>query len=265
MLPNPGSYRAQQNGTVIIRMEETGSLMAYIPYLLLNCAEVANYANVHNLTIGAKDGNPQTKNIATLKAVFPNWDELNLEDIAMPAEGEEIPQFDLADCFHDESYTPEGATEPLIQFKAKWFNQVGGGRKAPMTADERKVAVTKWKSKFKALSSAKPAAATTKTVAAPAAKTVAPTKAAVAGPPGRKTAGGQARTSTEEEVWNAVLEAKPEDVSEDILGEAYYTAMDEVKPNSKGKLTPVEWGQLAEKLEQGLAGYIETATAAEAE
>ena len=72
MLPNPGSYRAQQNGVVLVRQEESGSLMAYVPYLLLNCTEVANFSAVHSITLGAKDGTPQGKNIATLKKVFPN-------------------------------------------------------------------------------------------------------------------------------------------------------------------------------------------------
>ena len=243
--------------------------MAYVPYVLLNCTEVANYANNHSLTLGAKDGTPQTKNIATLKAIFPNWDADNLEDINMPAEGDEIPQFDLADCYHDDSYTPEGATEPLIQFRAKWLNQVGGVRKVAMTADERKAAVTKWKSKFKALSTStktagKPASAVAEPKASAPAKPAPAAKAAVAGPPGRRTVAGQARTSTQEEVWSAVMDAKPEDVTEDILGEAYYAAMDEVKPNSNGDLTSVQWGQLAEKLEADLAGYIEKAAAAAA-
>lgn len=252
MLPNPGSYRAQQNGVVIVRQEESGSLMAYIPYLLLNCNEVANYAGVHSLTLGAKDGTAQTKNIATLRAVFPTWDAENLEDIPMPTEGD-IPQFDLADCYVDDSYTPEGATDPLLQFKAKWFNQVGGGRKAPMTSDERKAAVTKWKSKFKALSSTtKPAAKATETKtepkAAAAAKPAPAAKPAVAGPPGRKTVGGQARTSTQDEVWNGLVAAKP-DTSEDELGELYYSTLDEIAgEGNNGDLTPVQWGAVADKL-----------------
>ena len=88
MLPNPGTYRAKQNGTVIVRQEESGSLLAYIPYMLLNCQEVANYSNTHQLTLGAKDGTPQTKNIQTLKTIFPDWDMENLADIEMPGEGE---------------------------------------------------------------------------------------------------------------------------------------------------------------------------------
>ena len=151
-LPEPGSYRAQQNGTIIIRQEESGSLMAYIPYSLIGVAFMGN----HRLCLGTKDGSPMNKNILTLKTVFPNWDFESLADIEMPAEGEEAPQFDLADCYHDDSYTPEGATEPLIKFEAKWFNVVGGGRKQAMSQDERKAALTRWKSKLKAVASAAP-------------------------------------------------------------------------------------------------------------
>lgn len=256
MLPNPGTYRARQNGVVIVRQEESGSLMAYIPYLLLNCQEVANYYSVHGLTLGAKDGTPQSKNISTLKSVFPMWDMDTLEDIPMPEEGAEVPQFDLADCFHDDSYTPEGAEAPLVQFKAKWFNPVGGGRKASMTAEERKAALAKWKAKFKALgaTSAKPAAAATTTKAAVAQPAKPAAKAAASGPPGRKSTAAVARTSTQEEVWQALSDqndASDDKLSEEDLGQKYYDALDAVVPDSSqdpSVLTPTNWGAIANNL-----------------
>jgi hypothetical protein len=249
-IPEPGSYRAQQNGTVIIRQEESGSLMAYIPYALVGAA--VNYAGVHNLTLGAKDGTPQTKNITSLKAVFPNWDADNLADIELPnEEGAEVPQFDLADCYHDDSYQPEGADSPIIQFRAKWFNPIGGGKKQPMTAEERKAALTRWKSKFKALGASKPAAAAPAKETKAAAPAPAPAKkAAVSGPPGRKSTAAQARTATQDEVWNGLVAANP-DAGEDDLATKYYEACDAVVEGSSadpGVLTIQNWGAIADKL-----------------
>ena len=244
-LPEPGSYRAQQNGTVIIRQEETGSLMAYIPYSLVGVA----FMGIHNLTLGAKDGTPQQKNIAAMKTVFANWDFGNLADIEMPAEGEEIPQFDLADCYHDDSYTPEGAESPTIQFRAKWFNVIGGGRKQAMTADERKSALTRWKSKLKAVSSAPAKAAPAKS--APPSKSP-PAKAASSGPPSRKNTGAQARTSTQEEVWNGLVKARGEDADQDALAKEYYDACDSVEDGSSADPSLLDsiqkWGKVADAL-----------------
>ena len=257
-LPEPGSYRAQQNGTIIVRQEESGSLMAYIPYSLIGAA----FMGVHNLTLGAKDGTPQTKNINALKQVFPNWDFENLADIEMPAEGEEAPQFDLADCYHDDSYTPEGASEPTVQFKAKWFNVIGGGRKQAMSQDERKAALTRWKSKLKAVASAAPTVKKAPAKAAPAEEeepelptakpAPAPKKAAASGPPSRKSTGATARTSSQEEVWNGLVKARGEDADQDGLAAEYYDACDKVVEGSSADPslldTPAKWGKVADAL-----------------
>jgi hypothetical protein len=249
-LPSPGSYTAKQNGKVIIISEESGAMMAYIPYALLTVAFNGN----HKLCLAKKDGTPMNKNIQTLKAVFPNWEHEELADIEMPAEGEEVPQFELADCFHDDSYTPEGANEPLIKFEAKWFNVAGGSRKQPMSEVERKAAKTKWGSKFKALlaapASPSKAAAATPAKAAPA-KSAAPAKAAVSGPPGRNAVDGQARTASQEEVWEALVAAN-EDKSAGEKAQLYYDACDSVVEGSSADPSlidsPAKWGKVAEAL-----------------
>lgn len=242
MLPSPGTYRAKQNGIVIVRKEETGSIMAYIPYVLTNCQESPNFSEVHNLTLCAKDGTLQQRSINYMRQVFQNWDGENLADIEMPAEGEEIPTFDLADCFHDDSYTPEGASEPLLQFKAKWFNPPGGGRKQSMTEAERKSAIVGWKAKYKAMTavSGKPATVTKPATAQPAAA-----KPAVKGPPGRKPAAAT-RTSDANTVFEAICTANPEN-DDAANGQAYYDACDAVVEGSSedpSKLTPENWGQI---------------------
>ncbi len=249
-LPNPGSYTARQNGKVMIVQEESGSLMAYIPYALM----AVSFSGTHTLCLVKKDGDPMGKNIQTLKAVFPNWDHENLADIEMPDQGDDIPQFELADCWHDDSYTPEGAESPVVKFVAKWLNTVGGLRKVSMTDDERKACKAKFGAKFKALLSApktqaKAAAPAKAAPAAPAAK------AKVSGPPGRKSTGAMARTSTAEEVW-ANLEKWNADqdttLSEDDLASKYYDACDAVEAGSSADPalldTPTKWGKVADEL-----------------
>jgi hypothetical protein len=248
-LPNPGSYTARQNGKVLIVQETSGSLMAYIPYALTSMA----FTGTHSICLVTKVGEPMTKNLQTLKAVFPAWEHEAMADIEMPAEGEEIPQFELADCYHDDTYIPEGADAPVIKFQAKWFNVAGGMRKAAMTDDERKAARAKWGAKFKALLSKPATTAVAKTTTAPAAKAPAG-KPAVSGPPGRKATAAMARTSTQEEVWTAFETANgaaDEPLSEDDLAAKYYDACDSVVEGSSADpalLKPAQWGQVAEAL-----------------
>lgn len=250
MLPSPGSYRAQQHGRVIVKMESTGSLMAYIPFLLINCSEVVNFSEEYALCLAAKDGTPQQRNIDTMKKLFPSWDWENMADVEMPEEGVEIPKFDLADCFHDDSYTPDGADSPLIQFKAKWLNIPGesGKRRTPMTDVERKAAVSKYKAKFKALGATASKTTTATKPAATAAKTAAPAKAASGGPPGRKAAASE-RASTQEAAWEKIQELNPEEGDQ---ADAYYKAIDAVLEGGSEdpeKLTPEQWGQVMTNLE----------------
>lgn len=226
--------------------------MAYVPYALIGAA--VHFTGVHSLCLGSKDGTAQKKNIQTLKTIFPSWEQDELADIELPAEGEAIPQFELADCYHDDSYTPEGAEAPVVKFQPKWLNPIGGGmKKQPMTEAERKAAKTKWTSKFKALLATAPAspakAATAPAKSAPA--KAAPAKAAVGGPPGRKSTGAMARTSSQEEVWEALVAAN-EDKSDDEKAQLYYDACDSVVEGSSADPalidTPAKWGKVAEAL-----------------
>lgn len=245
-LPNPGTYNARRTAAIVVREEESGSLMAYIPYALVG-SDVAFSGN-HSQCLGAKDGTIQTKSIATLRKIFPSWDGLDpfgLEEIPLPENDE--AEFELGDCFHDE-YTPKETDEnpnpeAITTFKVQWLNPLGGGlpSKVPMTPEERKKALTKWGGKFKAVSGGAPAkpAAKTSTPSAPPARGKVPT------PPSRKTT--TARKSSQEEVWTAYAKAN-KDGDQDALAKAYYDAQDEVQPGANGELTPEQWGQVAEKL-----------------
>src|ERR1035437_9200263 len=120
ILPNPGTYNAKHNGPIVVIEEESGSLMAYIPYRLLS--EGVSFSDTHSVCLVSRDGNPQKNNFMTLKKCFPDWDATNpfgLQDIEV-VEGDEI-EFELADCFHD-TYTPRATDEnpepsPVQTFK----------------------------------------------------------------------------------------------------------------------------------------------------
>jgi len=258
-LPSPGTYLARRNGNMVIEQSASGALLLWIPVVL--CSSDHAWTGKHMICIGAKDGTLQRKAVENLKKVFPSWDGMNpfeLEEIPLQeaAEGEApAAEFELADCYHDDSYTPPDATEPVIQFKAQWLNPIGGTQNMPepTSAEDRKAILAKWGSKFKASSntSARPAAAPVAS-AKPAIKTPTPVaaKAAVGGPPGRGKPATTAasRSSSQEEVWDALTKANP-DSDETELGNRYYAAQDEVKPDANGDLTPQEWGLVATALD----------------
>ncbi len=241
-IPNPGTYPAQTAGAMVVYETENGALCVAIPVKITGGTEVA-WQGKHTVTLGKSDGTVQTKSIATLKKVF-GWDGVNpfeLEDLDTTA-----MEFEIVG--EHQAYTPAGETEEVMTFKIQWLNPVGGSTNMPEKID-RKAALTKWGSKFKALSGtvAKPAAAKP---AAPAAKSP-PAKPAVSGPPGRKATAAMARTSTQEEVWNGLVAAN-EGADEADLGQKYYDACDEVEAGSSADPslldTPAKWGQVADKL-----------------
>ena len=256
-LPNPGTYQAARNSMMVIEAKETGSLLCWIPYRLTN-SEV-NYSGKHCLTIGQKDGTLSERNINTLKKIFPDWDGQDLfalEEIPLP-EDQNQPEFELADCYHDNSYTPAGASEPVIQLKAQWLNPLGGTQNMPARMDEadRKKVLTAWGGKLRAASGAKSAAKATassqKAQPAAPAKPSAPARPAAGGPPSRKgspPAGGQARTATQEEVWDALVASKGEGADTDEMSAEYWAAADKVAPGSNGELNPAQWGKVMTEL-----------------
>lgn len=261
-LPNPGTYTARRSGMMVVEAKESGSLLLWIPYTLLN-SEV-NYAGKHCLTIGQKDGTLSERNIATLRKIWPDWDGQDLfalEEIPLP-DDPQAPEFELADCYHDNSYTPPGADEPVIQLKAAWLNPIGGTQNMPARMDdaERKKVLTQWGGKLRAASggtksAGKPAAASQKPATAstkPAPASAPPSRPAAGGPPSRRGspgAGGTARTATQEEVWDALVAANGgAEANTDELSGTYWAAADEIAPGKNGELSPAEWGKVMTKL-----------------
>ena len=242
---------------MVLEESSEGALLLWIPYAL--CAANVTHIDRHMLVLGKKDGTLSDKAVKTLRRIFPEWDGVDpfaLEEIPLREDGE--PEFELADCYHDDSYIPQGKTDPVIQFRAEWLNPIGGSQNIPsrLGEDDRKKLLTKWGSKFKALSGGKSATAATakpaaKAAATPAAKPAPPAvKPASAGPPSRRgspAVGGQSRTATAEEAWEALAKATP-DMADDEREQKFFEAQDEVREGADGNFTPAEWGQIMDKL-----------------
>ena len=154
-LPDPGTYKARLNGKMVVEQTKKGALLVWIPYRL--CDLEVPYSGKHMLVVGLKDGTLNQKAIEALKEAF-SWDGsdiFDLEQIEVP-EGD-IAQFVLADCEHDDSYTPDGEDDPVIQFKAKWFNPLSGASRMPkpLEEEERQKVHKRWANKLKAISGSK--------------------------------------------------------------------------------------------------------------
>jgi hypothetical protein len=248
---------------MVVEESSEGALLVWVPYTL--CAPGIEHIGKHMVVLGKKDGTLNQNAHNALRKVFPSWDGQDpfaLEELSLQeqVEGQELqPEFELADCYHDDSYIPTGSDQPIIQFKATWFNPIGGTQNMPAALDDtgKKKVRSKWLGKFKATAGsttaqpAKPAAAAQPAKPAATKPAAAKPAAKAGGPPSRGAGspgvGGTVRTSTAEEVWNA-LTAANQGADENDLGTRYYGAQDELFPGRNGDLNPAEWGQVADKL-----------------
>jgi hypothetical protein len=249
-LPAEGTYQARRSGKIIIEETKDEAILAAIPYSL--CGTAA-FSDVHRVCIVKKDGTVMAKNVDALKKVF-GWDGLNffdLENIDVP-EGN-APEFELADCVHEE-FIPKATDEnpdpqAIMRFKASWFNPLGGRNLAPMADDDRTRLAKKFASKLRALSGA---GAKSKTTEEPPAEDPPPKEEETESdepPPRRsKTTSAMARTSTQQEVWNALEKKhKPKDKKK-FAQDVMWKKVDELF-GEKDPLTPQEWGKVADALE----------------
>lgn len=235
-IPNPGTYPAQTAGTMVVYETENGALCVAIPVKITGGTEVA-WQGKHTVTLAKSDGTLQKKSIDTMKKVF-GWDGVNPFDL----EDLDTAEMNFEIVGEHSAFTPAGETEEVITFKIQWLNPVGGSTNMPEKID-RKTALAKWGSKFKAISGG---TATAKPAVKPAA---APAKPVVAGPPGRGKAEAkkEVRTSTGEDVWAKLVEGNPKE-DESVLGEKYYAAQYKVAPDANGELTPEQWGEVLTEL-----------------
>lgn len=254
ILPAPGNYRAKLNGQIRIGDPEDNNnfLKVFVPYTLLN-SEVA-YSGVHEGLFASADGTLYQRSIDDFRKVF-NWTTPNPFDL-QDVEGEF--EFELNNCAVNSGKKEDEAGNPIMYFNSGFLNPIGaGGGRMPEVLDEdkQKSVLAKYLSKFKAVG---PKAATSKPVVKPAAKPTtpelpakssAPARSAAPTPPSRKTAGGQPRTLTADEVWT-LLKAKFDNMADDaLMAEVnWWDTLAEVTGDANTDPTPAQWGEIATKL-----------------
>lgn len=251
-LPAEGTYLARRNSKIVIEETKDGAIMAAIPYSLCGGAAFSDIHRVCIFTTEKKDNAAMAKNIDSLKKVF-GWDGLNyfdLELIEIP-EGNE-PEFELADCKH-EDYMPPGASEAIQQFRPSWFNPLGGRNLTPLDDSARKRLIAKHASKLRALSGAGGAAKKAEPKQDELPQEENRNEEGDENPPPRRSnrpAAATARSSTQQEVWNALEKKhKPKDkaAKEKLAQSTMWAKVDELF-GEKDPLSPQDWGQVAEAL-----------------
>lgn len=262
-LPAPGTYPGcRKNGMMRVDETDKGAITVHIPVILPETSPV-RWNGKHTMTLVKQDETLQTRRIDELKSIF-GWDGLSffaLEELDPNNEAE----FELV--IEHKLWTPATTeTDPNPEERTivdvKWMNPPGGSTRMPEPLNDvdRKRLASKFANKLKAHSGGKPAskpAATAKpasVAAKPAAQTkgaVLPARGASALPSRSNATTAMARTSSQEEIWQALTESRGVGDDADAakaLGQEFYDKQDELYPGKGGALSPSEWGAVADAM-----------------
>jgi hypothetical protein len=258
--PAPGEYPGSKMTGKMVVSENKGWTIVNVPFALPDNAPV-RWSGVFKAFVVDQNGELNQRNIANLRALFPEWngmDLFGLEDIDPDAWNEAHPDGAIITGDYND-YEKDGKT--IEGYQIVFLNPSTGGvgmmpNKIEGTA--RKALQTKLNSKLKAIA----ASTAPGTVAKPAAKPAATpevkqsTLPAKTGMPARKvgsSTSATARTCTADEILGALEKANP-DVAQDDLATRIYDKLDELFPDRAPSqpetvYTPAEWGQVATALE----------------
>jgi hypothetical protein len=244
-------YQARLTGQIIISPEESGSVMVYIPYALVNTD--FSYSGIHSVCIVQKDGTPSSSAVENLAKIFKLHDVdefMALQDIEPNTTG--TPDFELADWYED-------TYKDVTSVKPRWINSLGGGfRKNPLDAKGQKQLVAKFGSKFKAILVQVDHSGTAEPEGEdkPAEEKQEELPARGKGPPPMKKGSGKpARKSDQDTVWNAYEGAHPvpkgkkpaQHVEE--LGETFWKEVTRiVGSEDPDAYTAEDWGKVADEM-----------------
>lgn len=254
ILPKPGTYTARRNKPIVVNETTNGALMAWVDYKLLN-ADVA-FNGVHTIVLGKTDGTLMTKAFESLHKVFPDWktnDPFELVEIPIPdGDGAE---FELADCYIDDTYVPANSQDgqPVLQFKARWFNSLESSRLPVVEASEVEEIKSKWSGKWNSLGGASKAQEKAKPTSAKASKPAAekpvekPADKPV-GPTRKAPAKASKQYASAQEVYDAMQKKNNGEKSEDELSDVWFAAQDELFGEGKEAANVDEFNKLAAKL-----------------
>ncbi len=253
-------YHARHTGQIVIEPAESGAVMVYIPYGLVNAG--FNFSGVHSVCVRQKDGNPSKaaiENIAKIFRLETPEDFFNIQEIEPNTDG--TPEFELSD-WYEHIYT-NGQGVEVTEIRPRWINRIGGGfRKVALDAKGIKALSAKFGGPLKSILAqvehdAEPESETeSESEQEELPKRGGPPARKAGGPPARKSTAAVARTSTQDEVWEAYETANPcpkgkkADAWTEELGDKFWKKVEEVVPGKNGELSLEDWGAVAEALEQ---------------
>lgn len=244
-------YQARHTGQMVISVEESGAVMVYIPYTFVNAG--FSYSATYAAVIAQKDGTPSESTIANLAKIFNLQDADDfyaIQDIEPNADG--TPEFELADWYED---TYKGRTT----IKPRWINTLGGAfRKTPLDASGKKKLQAKFGGKLKSIlaqvyhsgAASESQKEETQEDELPMGESGGGMPSRSGGVPQRKSTAAVARTSTQEEVWDALEKKhkpKTEKARQELADGVLFAKCDELFPPPHD-MTLADWGKVADAL-----------------
>ncbi len=271
--PTDGVHAAKINGQVVIYEAASGALCAAIPIKIPGDDNSPEWMGKHTETLVKSDGTVQARTIDNIKK-WSGWDGCDpfwLMD-------QDFSSIDVETTGGSEEYAKDGQ-EPVMVYKIKYLNPVGGGRAAMPEAADRKSILAKYGARFRAMSGG----AASKPNPAPAGKAASATSSAASKPtekpkegesqastlckspagsssakppvkaPTKKPAAKSAQASDLESAW-AACQANNSEMSEEDQGQLFYATIEKMfSGKSHEDLTPEEFGALKEKFEDNVS------------
>ena len=251
-------YQAKHNGPIVISPEDSGAIMVYIPYTLVNAG--FNFSGIYAACIAQKDGTPSTQTIVNLAKIFRLEsvdDFVAIQELEVITDG--LPEFELAE-WSEEEYNGR------VTVKPRWINALGGGfRKKPLDESGKKKFISQMGSRLKSIlanvdhSEAEPETESEDAVEKQEEKSSGtPARRAGGGSlPGRRSTAAQERTSTQDETWDAwdAKNPKPKEYKGDWIndkdgsGDKFWAFIETIVPKRNGELSIQDWGKVRDALD----------------
>lgn len=220
-----GTYPATLTGSAsIYEKQETGSLSAVIEVM---CE--GHRFTVYNTLYSPANG-VSTKTIENLRKIFPEWDgQIDSLYTLLVENQQSFMEREVDVVIENEMYKDKEST------KVKYLNAKGGGSGAIPQAVDKASMLTKYGSKFRAVSGGAPAKKPA-VAAAPAKPKTAPAPAA------------KVADSTQEIVWEAVCKKHAGKSDDEINMEWFALIKSAVGKDAGDELTPQDYGKMLVKV-----------------
>jgi hypothetical protein len=247
-LPSPGIYKAKTNGNLVVYIvEKSGNLAVAISYTLLESS--VPFSGKGQVVIAKADGALETKSIAKLRKMFPGWTESSPKQLNTLDTSEDVFEVDGV----IEEVTPRATDDvpnpkPYDNFKARFFNPVGGSLLMPDAAADEDI-MERWGSAFKS-TAPRSSSAPAQTKSSEPEKKKAPSR------PPKEEAKALNSLQTGDDVWEAYLakakkenpKAKADDLEnpKGAVAKKFWSTAEAI--NQSGDLSKEQWAQCADEL-----------------